>query len=384
MIEHAPLAVTPEILDLLAQQAPVAFGVSGGKDSSAMTLATGVYLDEIGHRGPRLLIHSDLGRVEWPASRPLCQRLADHVGLELLIVRRQAGDLLDRWRVRWQHDVERYRDLLCVRLILPWSTASMRFCTSELKTALICRALVERFPGCVILSASGIRRQESQQRRHAPIVQAQPRLTNATRQTRGYDWHPLADWTREEVCAYHQAAQFPLHEAYTTYGSSRVSCAFCILGSQADLIASATCAAHQDIYRALVELEIASTFSFQDRQWLGEIAPHLLDEATRARLHEAIRRAALREAAEARIPRRLWYSRGWPTVLPTRGEAALLAEVRRCVAEIMGLTVNYTEPNAILARYAELLAMSAQRSGNATPSLVRPFQEELWSREAVV
>lgn len=381
MRANKQIAVIPEITDLLAQLAPVAFGVSGGKDSSAMALATNTYLDEIGHAGPRLLIHSDLGRVEWQASLPMCQRLADREGLELLVVRRQAGDLLDRWRVRWQHNVERYRALLCVKLILPWSTASMRFCTSELKTAIICRALVERFPGCVILSASGIRRQESNQRRHAPIAQAQARLTNATYQTRGYDWHPLVDWTLEEVLAYHQAAQFPLHEAYTTYGSSRVSCAFCILGSQADLLASATCAAHQDIYRALVELEIVSTFSFQDHQWLGDLATHLLDENMRARLHDAKWRAALREAAEARIPRHLWYSKGWPTVLPIRSEAVLLAEVRCCVAEIMGLAVDYTEPDAILERYAERMAMNAQRPGNATPSL-HPIQEELWSREA--
>lgn len=377
------IAVTPELAALLAQRAPVAFGVSGGKDSSAMVLATSAYLDEIGHRGPRILIHSDLGRVEWQASLPMCERLAEQVGLELVVVRRQAGDLLDRWQVRWRHNIERYRDLRCVKLILPWSTAGMRFCTSELKTVLICRTLVERFPGCTIFSASGIRRQESRQRQHVPVVQAQPRLTNATYQTRGFDWHPLADWTLQEVLAYHQAVGFPLHEAYTRYGSSRVSCAFCILGSQADLIASATCAEHQEIYCALVELEIASTFSFQDRHWLGDLAPHLLDEVMRTRLTEAKRRSVLREAVEASIPRHLWYSKGWPTILPTRGEALLLAEVRCQVAQIMGFSVNYTEPDAILERYAQLMVVGAQRAGSVAPAVIRPIQEELWSKETV-
>ncbi len=353
-----PIAVSSEITALLAQHVPVAFGVSGGKDSSAMVLATSAYLDEIGHRGPRLLIHSDLGRVEWQASLPMCQRLAEQVGLELVVVRRQAGDLLDRWQVRWQHNVERYHDLRCVKLILPWSTASMRFCTSELKTGLICRALVERFPGRTILSVSGIRREESTQRSHVLVAQAQPRLTSVTHRTRGCDWHPLLDWTRDEVLAYHQGVGFPLHEAYTRYGSSRVSCSFCILGSKSDLLASATREDHQGIYRALVELEIASTFSFQDRQWLGDIAPHLLDEEMRTCLQEAKWRARQREAAEALIPKHLWYSRGWPTVLPTWCEASLLAEVRRRVAEIMGLVIDYTEPNALLERYRQLMEIS--------------------------
>ncbi|HEY6539793.1 MAG TPA: phosphoadenosine phosphosulfate reductase family protein [Ktedonobacteraceae bacterium] len=365
MSEHPALAITPEISDLLAQHVPVAFGVSGGKDSSAVALATSMYLDETGHRGPRLLVHSDLGRIEWQASLPLCQRLADRLGLELLVVRRAAGELLERWHVRWQHNVERYRQLACVKLILPWSTASMRFCTSELKTALICRALVERFPGQTSLSVSGIRREESAQRRHAPVTQAQPRLTSATHLTRGYDWHPLVDWTREEVLASHQAAQFPLHDAYTVYGSSRVSCAFCILGSRADLMASATCADHQGIYRELVELEIASTFSFQDCQWLGDIAPHLLEDGMRIRLQDAKRRAIQREAAEALIPRQLWYTRGWPTARPTRGEANLLADVRWLVAEIMGFAVEYTEPDAVLERYRHLMEMSACRQNTS-------------------
>jgi hypothetical protein len=84
------------------------------------------------------------------------------------------------------------------------------------------------------------------------------------------------------VFALHERTGFPLHEAYRVYGSSRVSCAFCILGSQADLLASTTCSDNTAIYRAMVDLEIASTFSFQDSHWLGDTAPHLLDATQRA------------------------------------------------------------------------------------------------------
>jgi hypothetical protein len=43
-----------------------------------------------------------------------------------------------------------------------------------------------------------------------------------------------------------------LHEAYTTYGSTRVSCAFCIMGSEHDLRASAGCADSVAIYREMM------------------------------------------------------------------------------------------------------------------------------------
>lgn len=71
-----PLSIDDRVSALLAQDAPVAIGVSGGKDSCALALATVAYLDAIGHKGPRVLVHSDLGRVEWRASLPTCERLA--------------------------------------------------------------------------------------------------------------------------------------------------------------------------------------------------------------------------------------------------------------------------------------------------------------------
>jgi 3'-phosphoadenosine 5'-phosphosulfate sulfotransferase (PAPS reductase)/FAD synthetase len=350
LVEH-----TPAILELLEKKAPVALGVSGGKDSSAMAFATTAYLDAIGHQGPRILIHSDLGRLEWKASLPMCQILASRLGLELIVVRRQAGDLLDRWLVRWQNNCARYANLECVKLILPWSTAGMRFCTSELKTAIICRDLVERFAGSTIISASGIRSQESPNRAKAPIFAPQLKLISKTFGTYGFDWHPLLRWTLEEVLSYHQVCHFPLHEAYTLYGTSRVSCVFCILSSLADLLASSTCAENHEIYRELVDIEIISTFSFKGDTWLGDIANHLLSEEQRAGLEEAKRRAARRREIEARIPKHLEYTAGWPTVMPSYAEACLLGEVRAAVAAVMILPISYVEPYAILDRFAELI-----------------------------
>ena len=138
---------TAEIDALLSRDAVVAIGVSGGKDSDACALATAAYLDQVGHRGPRLLIHAALGSVEWEQSLPKCEELASAIGWELAVVRREAGGMMERWEGRWENNVRRYADLSCVKLILPWSTPSMRFCTSELESAVIASHLKKRSPG---------------------------------------------------------------------------------------------------------------------------------------------------------------------------------------------------------------------------------------------
>lgn len=349
------IATTPEVDAAVASGSPVAIGVSGGKDSTALAFATVEWLDAIGHTGPRVLIHSDLGRVEWTQSGPTCARLAERLGVELITVRRGAGDMMDRWLTRWSNNVERYAELSCVKLILPWSTPSMRFCTSELKTAIICRELVKRFPGQTILSACGIRRQESPGRAKAPIAKAQAKLTSVGRRTNGIDWHPIIDWTLDEVIAMHADRGFPLHEAYTKYGASRVSCAFCIMSSKADLAASASVPDHADLYREMVGLEAASSFAFQ-AGWLADVAPDLLSDDLLAAVGCAKEAARARERLESRIPAHLLYTKGWPTCIPTRAEAELLCEVRTGVAGAVGLSVKYTDPDSLIERYSALYA----------------------------
>lgn len=75
MKPYPSLATDITVHTALTAQAAVAFGVSGGKDSDATVLVGMDYLDSIGHTGPRILIHADLGRTEWQASLPQCQRL---------------------------------------------------------------------------------------------------------------------------------------------------------------------------------------------------------------------------------------------------------------------------------------------------------------------
>ena len=357
----APIEYTEDVLRIIQNKGPVAIGVSGGKDSCAVAFATTTWLDQQGHTGPRILIHSDLGIVEWEDSLPTCRRLAQALGLELVVVQRGAGGLMERWETRWKNNCRRYINLECVKLILPWSTASMRFCTSELKTSVICRDLQKRFPSTEILSVTGIRREESSSRQKAPICYPQPLLLSRKYQTSGFNWNSILGWTKEQVFAYLAEQNFRIHEAYLIYDSSRVSCSFCILGSIADLQASSKCEANQDIYRRMVTLEVVSTFSFQDNKWLADVAPHLLSEELQTKVLLAKRFAKIRTEAEAKIPPHLLYTKGWPTCVPTLAEAHLLGEVRRIVGDLLGLEMQYTDPSAIILRYEELMAQAKRK-----------------------
>lgn len=322
-----------------------------------MAYALKDYLNGIRHTGPRVLIHSDLGLIEWRDSLPMCQQLARRLDMELVVVH---TDLIARWNQRWENNVTRYKNLLCVKLVMPWSSAQWRFCTGEKKQAPICSELTRRFPGHVILSASGIRRDESDQRRKAVVCQEQEKLSRKKLETSGYDWHPILEWPLEYVYAYHRERAIPLHLAYTHFGSTRVSCTFCVLSSHRNLYAATLCEENLAAYRQLVSLEIASTFSFQSGSWLCEVAPHLLDQHTCKVMADAKYRAHLREQAEQRLPRHLLYHKGWPNGVPTKEEACLLSEVRQAVADAVEIDINYRTPDEIRDRYAELINLKMQ------------------------
>ncbi|MGI8547337.1 MAG: phosphoadenosine phosphosulfate reductase family protein [Gemmatimonadaceae bacterium] len=233
-----PIATTPEVEVLLRAGAPVAFGVSGGKDSSALVLATCAYLDAIGHpRHRRIAVHADLGDIEWAASGATGRAVAAHVGIECVTVR-GSRSMTETWESRWERNVVRYAALSCVTMILPWSSARMRFCTSQTKRDPITRYLKTRYPGEVIINATGIRRQESRARAQAEVFTASADLVAKRSSTSGFDWAPIADWLLDDIWAIHEVEGFPLHEAYGVYGSSRVSCTYCVLATRNDHLAA--------------------------------------------------------------------------------------------------------------------------------------------------
>jgi 3'-phosphoadenosine 5'-phosphosulfate sulfotransferase (PAPS reductase)/FAD synthetase len=370
-----------EVIALVASDAPVAVGVSGGKDSCAAAIAVVEHLRAVGHKGPVVLVHADLGdpdpalNVEWDDSLPTCERLAAFLGVPLVVTKRAAGGMMKRWIKRWQNNVKRYAEMSCVKIILPWSTPSMRFCTSELKSAPIASKLVKMFPGQRIISASGIRREEgngkeNSPRTNAPTSKENKRLTSKGSKTSGVDWNPIAAWSTADVFGLCAARGFQMHEGYAL-GMGRISCRFCIMQDLSDQRVSASIVANQPVFRTVVGLEIRSGFAFQGSRWLGDIAPELLDDATRAALAAAKDMAARRVLIEKRVPKHLLYTKGWPTVMPTEAEAELLCEVRREIAALYGISVSCTEPAELIARYADLMAQKAVKEAASAKKAAR-------------
>lgn len=363
------ITTAPEVDALIDANAPIVICVSGGKDSRLAAEQAVSYARARNHAGQIVLCYSDLGRVVWSDAKAQCQRLADRLGVELVIVRREAGGLMERWQKRWADNVERYVNLSCVKVILPWSTPSMRFCTSELKTAIIQRWIRKTYDRPVIC-VLGIRRDEGNSaksgRGAAPVFKPylltikngkakQPNLPAGS-----VDWNCIVEVKTTTVVQILRASSEPVPRSYL-FKATRYSCAFCMMATTPDLKAGTDDSDNHDLYREQCELEIVSTFSFQDKKWLSDIAPHLLTQDQRDRLILAKGAAARREALESVIPDHLLYVKGWPTVMPTTAEAELLAEVRREVGKVLGLRLKYTDWRSVIHRYAELMALNESK-----------------------
>lgn len=359
-VDHASGALTTDAIDeLILSGAPVAVGVSGGSDSQGAALATFAYLDAMGHAGPRILVHADLGRVEWDQSIVICHELAERLGVELVVVRRAAGGLMERWLSRWESSKRRYRGLSTVTLVLPWSGPKLRFCTSELKASILAAELRRRFKGQTIINVTGVRRDESRDR--ARRLAAEPDCAFSTQSTPVWAWRPIAHWTKAQTFDAAAAAGLRIHPGYTDYKMSRISCRFCVLGSGPDLAAAAATDEAAPLYEELVQLEIDSTFGFQGARWLGDVAPDRLPVAMRAALVDAKARAMERRRIESAIPKELLYVKGWPTRMPTPAEATLLASVRAQVRDVVRIPVDRIDAESVLERYAELLEAKRAR-----------------------
>lgn len=358
------VAVTPVIEAAARSGAWFVFNLSGGKDSGALSLAAMLYLDALGHpRERRLAIHADLGRAEWKSTPITVEQVAAKLGLPLHVVRRSAGDLVARWQNRFDHGKRRYVELATYNLIGPWSQANKRFCTSELKAQVIGPYLARLLAGQSIVQIIGIRRDESSGRSRAPIAKLDLRYASAgnSKGTSMMLWHPGVDWTSDEIFDCHKRHDLPLHEAYTAYGSTRLSCAFCVLASIHDLQAAASAADNVDLYLHLVGMEADSTFSFQPERWLADVAPSLLSAGLAADVARAKLKGQHRKLIEEGMPAGLRYVSGWPVRAPDQSEAEAIAGARRQILDQHGLEDRFPSGPLVIARFRELLDRQAEK-----------------------
>jgi hypothetical protein len=276
-----PITLPPRIEQALLDGYALAVSVSGGKDSQAMLTALATLHADRGFTGPIFAIHADLGRIEWTGSLDHVERMARAAGVPLTVVRRSDGrDMIDHWEARGRRLAEQGKRAR------PWSDASNRFCTSDMKRDPIDTVLrtYDR-----VISAEGIRAQESPARAKKPVWKQRTRIT--TRARDALTWNPILDWTTEDVLeacgtstadlirrqALHRDGRedealdgWPLHYVYVL-GNRRLSCSFCILGCQGDL---ENAARYQPAtLRTLVEMEDRFGFAFQPGKPLRRLLP---------------------------------------------------------------------------------------------------------------
>ncbi|HEX8553988.1 MAG TPA: phosphoadenosine phosphosulfate reductase family protein [Sphingomonas sp.] len=348
------LAFSDDVHAAVARGAPVAFSLSGGKDSVSIAHATAAQLDQLGHpRERRVSIHADLGRIEWASTPATVEAAAAHLGTPLIIVRNKSYDMLSKWDRRFELGCRRYEQLLTYHLTAPWSSATNRFCTAEMKTQVILPELLRRFPGEQILSVVGLRREESVKRRLTPVSKVEARCWTRATGASILTWNPGVDLLEDEVYRYIADHGLPLPESYGL-GTTRHGCAFCILASINDITVAARAPGNRGVYLHLVDRETTTSFSFQPDRFLGDVAPELLPVSLAADLARGKLRAAERQHLEASLPANLRYVKGWPQRVPSLEEAAQILTVRTRLCDVHGLATPFNTPVLVRDRIAEL------------------------------
>lgn len=237
------MVVPNEISQAIKEGAVLAISISGGKDSQALLKSVFDWYKNEKLTNKIFAIHADLGRVEWAQTPDFVEKICADLGIELVVVRRERHgktiDLLDRW-------IERKEQLEGTGKPF-WSSATARYCTSDLKAEPINKYL-RQFEN--VISIEGIRWQESKARSEKPRFKIRTEI--ATKGRKALTWNAIIDYTIDDVWqtygqsqeSYKQAQEeyrltknlpkwWNFHAAYAM-GNERLSCAICILGSMND------------------------------------------------------------------------------------------------------------------------------------------------------
>lgn len=246
---------------------------SAGKDSLAMLWYLLGLADAEGYDRDRIVVvHADLGRVEWEGTRALAQQQAEAFGLRFEVVRRELGDLLVQVRQRRDNLDAAAMTLVGEAGVLraagldafarmadddarkKWRTpawpgpGNARWCTSDQKTAQVAKLITrlasewhEANPDAGrpvrILQCLGMRAEESTDRANAKPFRRNKAVSNKYVKTVD-DWLPIHHWLVADVWAAVDASGLPRHPAYAL-GMSRASCVFCIYATFRELVIAA-------------------------------------------------------------------------------------------------------------------------------------------------
>jgi 3'-phosphoadenosine 5'-phosphosulfate sulfotransferase (PAPS reductase)/FAD synthetase len=240
----APVAGRAPNADVdLASYDWIAVSSSAGKDSQAMLDYVSELAEAAGVADRIVVIHADLGKVEWEGTGELAREQAEAYGHRFELVSRIGG--VAKRDGKTYSKGETYGDLLdYAERRGAWPDNANRWCTSDFKrgpiltvfTALAREWKKGRPKGaekraCRILDCMGLRAEESPAR--AKKVPFSNRKSNKNQHIDS--WLPIHDWTEDEVWARIKKSGVPHHPAYDL-GMPRLSCAFCIFAPKSALV----------------------------------------------------------------------------------------------------------------------------------------------------
>lgn len=230
---------------------------SAGKDSQAMTeyvchLARchGV-LDRV------VLVHADLGEVEWKGTRDLAELHAKAYGIRFEAIARPQGNLLAQIEARGM-----------------FPDSKNRYCTSDQKRGQVAKIITKlgaEYQGRLgrpvrILNCMGFRKEESPARakRH-PFIEDK-RLS--TKQRKVDTWLPIHEWTVAKVWDTIKLSGVPYHFAYDL-GMPRLSCCFCIFAPRSALLLAGK--HNPELLDKYVKLEAKIGHTFRHKFAIAEV-----------------------------------------------------------------------------------------------------------------
>lgn len=280
-----------EIEYMLNKGAHLVVSISGGKDSDAMLKALVKAKNQKQWSGDFIAFHADLGRMEWKETPEYIESMCKSLGVQLVVERHAKHDLLDGIRARRiKMDEEGKQD----QPHFPSSAA--RYCTSGWKRSVCDKWVRNQYPESeTVIIAIGLRAEESASRSKKPRVESRVGASAKTKNRDVYNWYPILDWSEEDVWesigysikelktlqrTYSENPKeleqnFKAHVAYLR-GNHRLSCAFCVLANQNDLINGAKY--NRELFRELVADELDTGFQFQQGRWLADLDPSVLTD----------------------------------------------------------------------------------------------------------
>jgi len=201
---------------------------SAGKDSQVLYL----YLKQIIPKQQLIIIHADLGEVEWPGTLDHIKVTTNH---KLFVVKARRT-LLQMVAERGMFPSPKYRQ-----------------CTSDLKRGPInkkIRQYCNEYGFNIVVNCMGLRAQESANRAKQLSFKINKTETNLKRTF--YDWLPIHDLLTAEIFEIIAAHNELPHWAYGK-GMSRLSCCFCIMASERDLYTASKL--NPILFKTYVDLE---------------------------------------------------------------------------------------------------------------------------------